>query len=139
LKIQGVTEYLVLSGVILIMALVIIALLGLFPGLTTEREAESRAYWLAATPVQILDYSYSDTSLKLTFQNTEEPVMVDKIILISAETPVEFIPPQKNVDTKMILTINDMPQCNNNFDVQVEIYYDGNVFKGDKSLVGKCT
>ncbi len=68
---QGSTEYLVLLAVALIVALVAIALLGWFPGVSADtREAQSRAYWNGAQPFSILEYRINGTSVALQLLNT---------------------------------------------------------------------
>lgn len=65
---QGATEYLVLLAVVLIIALVSIALLGFFPGASSDTKiAQSKAYWSGqAYPVRILEVTiapiYSNVS-----------------------------------------------------------------------------
>ncbi len=54
---QGATEYLVLLAVVLIIALVSIALLGFFPGLSSGiTDAQSRAYWSSSSPISITEW-----------------------------------------------------------------------------------
>ncbi|MFA6329358.1 MAG: hypothetical protein WCX64_01580 [Candidatus Micrarchaeia archaeon] len=51
---QGATEYLVILGAVLLVAMVIIALLGWFPQVGgPSREKESQSYWKTATPFSI--------------------------------------------------------------------------------------
>jgi hypothetical protein len=53
---QGATEYLVLLAVVLIIALVAIALLGFFPGLSNDAKyTQNRAYWESQSPIAIVD------------------------------------------------------------------------------------
>jgi hypothetical protein len=54
---QGATEYLVLLAVVLIIALVSIALLGFFPGISSDAKiTQSASYWRGdARPFQVLD------------------------------------------------------------------------------------
>lgn len=57
MKGQGATEYLVLLAVVLIIALVSIALLGFFPGLSSGiTDEQSRAYWSSASPISISEW-----------------------------------------------------------------------------------
>ncbi len=70
---QGATEYLVLLAVVLIIALVSIALLGFFPGLTGDAKlTQSDSYWRGqARPFQILEHTNTgSTSLTLVIQNS---------------------------------------------------------------------
>ncbi|MCX6770121.1 MAG: hypothetical protein NT051_05625 [Candidatus Micrarchaeota archaeon] len=57
---QGATEYLVLLAVVLIIALVSIALLGFFPGMSSDAKiTQSSSYWQSASPLAILSHSIS--------------------------------------------------------------------------------
>jgi hypothetical protein len=58
---QGATEYLVLLAVVLIVALVSIALLGFFPGLSSDANiTQGQAYWSGqAAPFKIKDFTYA--------------------------------------------------------------------------------
>ncbi|MFA5930031.1 MAG: hypothetical protein WC861_04065, partial [Candidatus Micrarchaeia archaeon] len=54
LRAQGPVEYLVIAGVVLVVALVAINLLGFFPGTAGDSGASaSQAYWLSARPTGI--------------------------------------------------------------------------------------
>ena len=71
---QGATEYLVLLAVVLIIALVSIALLGFFPGISTDTKiTQSASYWKAARPFAILEHSASTGTgnITLVIQNTD--------------------------------------------------------------------
>ena len=68
---QGATEYLVLLAVVLVIALVSIALLGVFPSFATDTKInQSKTYWQAATPISIVDGRISSTSLQLIIRNS---------------------------------------------------------------------
>ena len=71
-KAQGSTEYLVLLAVVLIIALVAIALLGFFPGLSTDAKVtQSASYWKAARPFAIIDHRVSGGDATLIMQNMD--------------------------------------------------------------------
>jgi len=58
LRAQGATEYLVLLAVVLVIALVAIALLGFFPGMSKDaKTAQTQMYWQTATPIAIVEMS----------------------------------------------------------------------------------
>lgn len=60
---QGATEYLVLLAIVLVVALVAIALLGFFPGTSSDaRRTESDTYWRSASPVAVVDTAAKDVS-----------------------------------------------------------------------------
>jgi hypothetical protein len=53
---QGATEYLILLAVVLIVALVSVALLGFFPGLSADAQlTQSQAYWKSAYPLSVIE------------------------------------------------------------------------------------
>ena len=63
MKGQGATEYLVLLAVVLIIALVSIALLGFFPGISTDAKiTQSQSYWKAGRPFAILEHTLNAAS-----------------------------------------------------------------------------
>ena len=75
---QGSTEYLVLLAVALIVALVVIGLLGWFPGLGAgARDTQSAAYWQSATPFSITAVKVADTGSQMTVQNK----IAEKVVL----------------------------------------------------------
>ncbi len=71
---QGATEYLVLLGAVLIVALVALALLGYFPGLATDAKlTQSQAYWTSeAKPFAINEIAVSSGgNVQIVLQNKE--------------------------------------------------------------------
>ena len=61
---QGATEYLVLLAVVLVVALVLVALLGFFPGMASDAQLEqSRLYWSSAYPISITQAVAADTAM----------------------------------------------------------------------------
>ncbi len=59
---QGATEYLVILGAVLLVALVIVSLLGWFPALGgSTKEAQSKSYWTGATPFSITAFKFGIT------------------------------------------------------------------------------
>lgn len=71
---QGATEYLVLLAVVLVIALVSIALLGFFPGLSTDAKiTQSAAYWKAGKPFAIVEHNIvaSNGTAFLVMQNMD--------------------------------------------------------------------
>ena len=64
---QGATEYLVILGAVLLVALVIVSLLGWFPALGgSTREQQSKSYWTGATPFSITSFKLNGTSIVLS-------------------------------------------------------------------------
>ena len=68
---QGATEYLVLLAVVLIVAMVAIALLGFFPGLSYDaKKSEADSYWQSARPFQVRQHAQpANGSLTLVVSN----------------------------------------------------------------------
>ncbi len=53
---QGATEYIVVLAIVLMVALVVVGLLGFFPGFSSDTQtSESSSYWQSAKPVAIID------------------------------------------------------------------------------------
>ncbi|MCX6770373.1 MAG: hypothetical protein NT051_06935 [Candidatus Micrarchaeota archaeon] len=86
---QGATEYLVLLAVVLIVALVSIALLGFFPGLSEDAKiVQSQTYWKSASPIAIIETgsAYAKTGnprvsfIEIQFRNNGQyPIRLTKI------------------------------------------------------------
>ena len=67
---QGATEYLVILGAVLLVAMVIIALLGWFPQVGgPSREKESESYWSTATPFSITTVRLTNGTALLVLAN----------------------------------------------------------------------
>jgi hypothetical protein len=83
---QGSTEYLVLLAVVLIIALVSLALLSFFPGISLDAKlTQSKTYWSSASPIAIVDwtavYAYSYTRPYLRIKNTGAyPIRITGVI-----------------------------------------------------------
>jgi len=83
---QGATEYLVLLAVVLIVALVSVALLGFFPGMTSDAQiTQSQAYWQSASPISIVEAGaryYSTSSFPyIRIKNSGAyPIRVTKLL-----------------------------------------------------------
>ena len=75
---QGATEYLIILAVIIVIALVVVGVMGWFPGLGGGiNEQQSRAYWKSASPLAITDWKITATNGQFTVENTS----TDKITL----------------------------------------------------------
>ncbi len=67
---QGATEYLVILGAVLLVAMVVIALLGWFPQVGGPgRERESESYWKTATPFSITAFKVMNGTALLVLAN----------------------------------------------------------------------
>ena len=67
---QGATEYLVILGAVLLVALVIVSLLGWFPSLGgATKEQQSKAYWSGTSPFAISTYKLNNGSITFSVTN----------------------------------------------------------------------
>ncbi|MEM3030472.1 MAG: class III signal peptide-containing protein [Candidatus Micrarchaeia archaeon] len=144
---QGSTEYLVLLAVALIIALVVIGLLGWFPGLAGgARETQSKAYWKGANPFGIIEYKINGTSVSLALRNNEDAkltvtdVELDGGSLNVSDT--DFRGGEEKLVTGTLATSCGSPGTA--FEYNVTIIYNsrsisGNKQIGEKPLIGKCS
>jgi len=87
---QGATEYLVMLGMVLLIAMVAIAMLGFFPGTAGDaQETQSKIYWQSASPIAITESSgiswswvnASYTILYLRIRNTGNyPITIIRVL-----------------------------------------------------------
>lgn len=115
---QGSTEYLVILAVVLIVALVAIALLGFFPGLSTDaQKAQSDSYWQGtAYPFRIIEHkgtSANGGTLELVIQNADSKKLTLTEVSVGDNanytTSMEFLGGEK----KASFTITNVGICQN--------------------------
>ncbi len=147
MKGQGATEYLVILAVVLIVALVVIALLGFFPGLGgPAREVQSASYWSGARPFSITAFAINNTTVTLRMSNrlSEKVRLINMTFdgsglnvsnvtfrggeekVVSGDMGIECGEPGEGFEFDITMTYNLT-----NFTEQVQY--------GDKPLVGRCT
>jgi len=98
MKAQGATEYLVLLAVVLIVALVSVALLGFFPGMTSDSQiTQSQAYWQSATPIAVIEtaaaYRTANAEIQtyLLLRNTGTyPIRITGVVGADGGTATQF-------------------------------------------------
>lgn len=144
---QGATEYLVILAVVLIVALVVIALLGFFPGVGgAARESQSASYWSGAQPFSITSFKISGTDVALVMQNRlSEKLTLTAIAFdggaLSNVTNTTF---KGGEERTVAATLADTcGAAGDGFEYEVTFTYNqGNIADkaqyGDKPLVGKC-
>jgi hypothetical protein len=144
---QGSTEYLVLLAVALIVALVAIALLGWFPGVSGDtRESQSRSYWSGAQPFSILEYKANSTSLVLTMRNERSEKLTLQDMTVDGADVAVAVTEFKGGEEKTVTvtlpatcgTVGDL------FEYDLTIEYDtstipGIIQTGARPLIGKCS
>jgi hypothetical protein len=160
---QGATEYLVLLAIVLIIALVAIALLGYFPGISGDaRRAQSDSYWRGdARPFAILEHFANSSSISIVAQNLEADQRTMTNFTFSTSysctngswqsplgtniSSLVFAGGEKKTmlcGTTLCSTAGLGP--GGTYDVNVTIKYDspdaaGQVQFGAKNLIGKCS
>ena len=147
---QASTEYLIVVAVVLIIALVVVGVMGWFPGLGGEvKQTESKQYWESmAFPFAIKDYKLAGTALTLSLQNmvqdklTLTEIYVDGIALSAAD--VTFSGGQRK--TVSATLGSSCGGSGESFTYSLVFQYDNvdsgitaNNQTGGKDFIGKCT
>ncbi len=163
---QGATEYLVILGAVLLVALVVVSLLGWFPALGgSTKEQQSKAYWSGASPFAINSFKVDNTTMTFSLSNR----LSDALTLTSIEIPngtstftyVVASPAQSfnggeeavvTVPFTFLVGVNATNPCNgvtsktgNPFELKIVAfgYTQGSITgirqQGAQSLVGRCS
>jgi len=143
---QGSTEYLVLLAVALIVALVVIGLLGWFPGLGGgARETQSATYWAGASPFSVTAVKIAGSGSQLTLANR----LSDKVVLTDISwgggsvfsTATNFTGGQEKT-VGISATCGDSGETQQ-YDNVTFTYNQGSISgikqRGDKPLIVKCS
>ena len=151
---QGTTEYLIILSVIIVIALVVVGVMGWFPGLgTTITEQQSRAYWAAASPVAITAWSVDATDTQLVLRNlTTDEITITNITLSTGGGAATSI--QTPSFTNVVLTAGSQatktgtgvtcPTLGNPYSYNVIITYNvtgglqAATQRGSKPMIGTC-
>ena len=89
---QGATEYLVLFAVVLVIVLVVVALLGFFPGMGTGvTDSSSASYWSSTRPLSITTWSSvhsgTSTNFTLAMKNVGSgPILITGVVVGTSPT-----------------------------------------------------
>lgn len=142
------TEYLVILAVVLIVALVVVGLLGWFPGVGGGTlETQSKSYWAAKTPFSISAYKINGTNVELSMKNMlAEQVTVTAVSFAGTSLSVTQTAFNAGEEKKITGTLGTTcgaagtPFSYSN----VTITYNqgtltGLTEAGDKPLIGKCS
>ena len=148
-KAQGTTEYLIILSVIIVIALVVVGVMGWFPGLGTQiTEQQSRAYWQSTNPIAIIAWNIdttggAGTDLVLRNQSINEITIID--ITLDGATLNLGAPIMITGGSQAILTDGAVscPTTGSPYSFEVGITYDisglsGVTQVGSKPLVGIC-
>ena len=144
---QGATEYLVILAVVLIVALVVIALLGFFPGIGgAARESQSQSYWAQATPFSITSFKVTTTDARFVMENriTEKLTLTEISVAASNITTgnYTFKGGEQRAVNGTLASSCGTSGAGFEYDI-ILVYTQGSLSGkkqfGDKPLVGKCT
>jgi len=148
---QGTTEYLIILAVIIVVALVVVGVMGWFPGLGTGiTEQQSRAYWQSASPLAMKDWKITTTATDAEF--TLQNMTIDSISVTDMSVGGTSIDIDPDVDIAAGSTANitgttgiACPTIGRAYQYDVTITYDvsggisGKTQMGQKPLIGTCT
>jgi len=143
---QGTIEYLIILAVVIVIALVVVGVMGWFPGLGTGiTEQQSRAYWKSTAPLSISDWKITSTGVTFTVQNlTTDKIQLNDIAVDGVALSLEDV----NIAAGAITTTTEDIDANctsgENYQYDITITYDvvggitGKTLTGQKPLVGTC-
>jgi len=145
---QGATEYLVLLAIIIIIALIVVGVMGWFPGVATSiTEKESRAYWESAYPLALVEWRITPNESETEFilqNNTVRNIsvkefMIDGNAILINDT--NYAPGEKKA---LDITMGTACQSGGVFSHYIDINYSTQdltyvLESGDKPLVGYCS
>ncbi len=146
---QGTTEYLIILAVVIVVALVVVGVMGWFPGLGTGiTESQSKAYWKSASPIAINDWKITSTAGEATFslQNlTTDKIAVTEITVDGVALGIEDL----NIaagDTNGAVSGTPGIACTSGSSYQYTVAVSYNVVggisgkteTGQKPIVGSC-
>ena len=146
---QGTTEYLIILAVVIVVALVVVGVMGWFPGLGTGiTQSQSQAYWKSASPIAINDWKITSTATDAEFslQNlTTDKISVTEITLDGVGIGLVDVNLAAG-DTNGSVSGATGIACSSgsSYQYEVAINYDvvggisGKTETGQKPLVGSC-
>jgi len=146
---QGATEYLVILAVIIIIALVIVSIMGWFPGIALGvTEQQSKAYWRSTAPLAIVDWKFTEDANEaaLSIQNmTTEAIEIREITINGIPWDVYDVNLGAG-DINRVVRGAEGKAClpDSTYQYNIEISYQtvggipAKTQKGLKPLIGKC-
>ena len=145
---QGTTEYLILLSVIIVVALVVVGVMGWFPGLGTGiTESQSKAYWKSTSPLAITDWDADSTNgVSFVVQNMTTDkieltdILVDGIELDIADANIAagatYTVP---VDDSVSCTVEEIYSYDIKINYNVNKGIQNKTLTGNKPLIGTCS
>jgi len=146
---QGATEYLIILAVIIVIALVVVGVMGWFPGLGTGiNEQQSKTYWLTASPFAIVDWKFTGTATQaeLVIQNsTSDTLELEEVHIAGTDMDLTSDLNFSAGERKNAGAFTTGKACTSGqiyeFDVRIEYSTEDGLTKtqaGTKPLVGTC-
>ena len=143
---QGATEYLIILAVIIVIALVVVGVMGWFPGLGGGiNEQQSKAYWGSTQPIALTNWKITGSNSTFTVENngtqklTLTDITVDGVALGLADVNINA-----GASTTPAASANKTCTTGQTYSYDVTISYDvvGGIssmtLTGAKPVVGTC-
>ena len=143
---QGTTEYLVLIGLVIVIALVVVGVLGGIPeAVGGISEAQSKAYWSTAAPLALKEWKISDeaTDAVFVFQNLgTKTLTITEVTVDGTDIVVEPDVQITAGSEKAVTGTTGIASTSSTYDFDVIITYNsgsitGLKFVGEKPIAGK--
>ncbi len=146
LKGQGATEYLIILAVIIVIALVVVGVMGWFPGISSSiTEQQSRAYWKSTSPLALTDWKITSTNGTFVVQNNStDKIQLTDIIVDGTALGLSDVNINAGGSTTTAADTDITCTSGQTYSYNVKITYDviggisGKTFSGDKPIVGSC-
>jgi hypothetical protein len=145
---QGTTEYLIILAVVIVIALVVVGVMGWFPGLSTGiTESQSKAYWLGASPLAVTDWQITSTATDATFSMrnmTTDVIQVTEITVDGTAIIATDVNIAAGSTTNVTGTTGKACASGSAYQYNMAISYDvingisGKTQTGQKPLVATC-
>lgn len=148
MKGQVSTEYLVILAVVLIVALVVVGLLGWFPGVGGGTlETQSKTYWAGTSPFAVTAYKVSGTTVEMNLKNMlTEQLTLTAVSFSGADlgiTSTTFNGGEEKKITGTLTTACGSAGAPYTYSNVTMTYTQGTISAlkqtGDKALIGKCS
>ncbi|MFH1895148.1 MAG: hypothetical protein ABIJ74_01005 [archaeon] len=144
---QGTVEYLVLIGLLIVIALVVVGVFGSIPGLSTGiNENQSKIYWNTTYPLSLKEWKITAEPTEAVFvvQNLgTKPITLTEITVNGIDIGVE---PDVIIPAGQIATVSGITgvagSSGENYEFEVKLTYSSgvitrNIFTGQKPIAGK--
>jgi len=143
---QGATEYLIILAVIIVIALVVVGVMGWFPGLGSGiNEQQSRSYWKSTSPLALTDWKITSSNSTFTVQNTSnDKITLKDITVDGVALGITDVNLNAGASTTPAASANKTCTSGQTYSYDVTISYDvvggisNKTLTGAKPIVGTC-